>query len=267
MREPLPTAELDAARHSPDSLSEAIRRADLAALWRAISELPHQQREALLLREFGGLTYEELGEALAVTGAAVESLLFRARQGLRARLQTAYAAVSGASLAEALARLLAGASGSAAPVVAKTVAAAGVGAALATGGVVVAPHVFHHDAAHPRVVPITPSRQTAVVARRAPALVANRVQADDRGSSSGSGRSSGDRPDSSAGSADEQQRTTEHDGQVVSSAGDQPSDVASGSSPGSDGSGGGDGSGSGDTSPQPVTTIVSPGDGPPSGGD
>ncbi len=208
MREPLPTAELDDAGHSPDSLSEAIQRADLAALWRAISELPHQQREALLLREFGGLTYEELAEALAVTGPAVESLLFRARQGLRARLQTAYAAVSGASLAEALARLLAGASGSAAPVVAKTVAAAGVGAALATGGVVVAPHVFHHDAAHPRVVPITPSRQTAVVARRAPALVANRVQADDRGSSSGSGRSSGDRPDdSSAGSADEQQRT------------------------------------------------------------
>jgi RNA polymerase sigma-70 factor (ECF subfamily) len=142
MREPLPTDELEAESGGVDPLGEAIRNADLAALWRAIAELPRPQRDALLLREFGGLTYVELAEALAVTGPAVESLLFRARQGLRSRLETVYAAVSGASLVEALARLLAGASGTAAPVLAKAVVAAGVGAAVATGGVVVAPHVF-----------------------------------------------------------------------------------------------------------------------------
>jgi hypothetical protein len=125
----------------PDPLTEAIRRADLAALWQAIEALPPQQRDALLLREFGGLSYGELAAALSVSARAVESLLFRARQRLRTSLKAAYASVAGAPWLETLARAFAGGG---APVAAK-VAALGVGAAAVTGGAVVAPDVLERS--------------------------------------------------------------------------------------------------------------------------
>lgn len=143
MREPLPSADVDGARSLSDPLTDAIRNADLAAMWHAIAALPRQQRDALLLREFGGLSYEELAGALAVSGSAVESLLFRARQGVRTRLQTAYAGVTGGAWLESLARLGGVFGGGMAPVAAK-VAAVGVGAAVATGGAVVVPQMLEH---------------------------------------------------------------------------------------------------------------------------
>jgi RNA polymerase sigma factor (sigma-70 family) len=171
MREPLTTTDVEAASPAPDPLTEAIRRADLAALWAAIEALPLQQRDAILLREFGGLSYDELAAALAVSGPAVESLLFRARQTLRAQLRTAYASLTGASWLEALGRLLAGGS---APVAAK-VAALGVGAAAVSGGAVVAPQVFenHHPGspAPARTAPRHRARPVQVAAPLA-ALVA-----------------------------------------------------------------------------------------------
>ena len=145
MREPLAMEQLDTASTTNDPLAEAIRRADLAALWRAIEALPRQQRDALLLREFGGLSYGELSAALAVSGAAVESLLFRARHRLRGQLRTVYATVSGASWIEALVRLVAGGG---APVAAK-VAALGVGAAVVGSTAVVVPNVLdNHRPSH-----------------------------------------------------------------------------------------------------------------------
>ena len=147
MREPLPSSELDTASERHDPLAEAIRGADLAALWRAIEELPRPQREALLLREFGGLSYDELAEALAVSGPAIESLLFRARQRLRLQLRTAFASFGGASWLESLARLFGGA-----PVAAK-LAALGVGAATVTGSAVVVPHVLEQSRS-----PVLPAR-------------------------------------------------------------------------------------------------------------
>lgn len=143
MREPLPSAEVDGARSLSDPLTDAIRNADLAAMWHAIAALPRQQRDALLLREFGGLSYEELAGALAVSGSAVESLLFRARQGVRTRLEAAYAGVTGGAWLESLARLGGVVGGGMAPVAAK-VAAVGVGAAVATGGAVVVPQLLEH---------------------------------------------------------------------------------------------------------------------------
>src|SRR5436305_13198389 len=58
MREPLPTRDVESAVSADDPVAEALRRADLAALWRAIATLPRQQRDALPLREFGGLSYD-----------------------------------------------------------------------------------------------------------------------------------------------------------------------------------------------------------------
>jgi RNA polymerase sigma-70 factor, ECF subfamily len=160
MREPLAVEEVDTVAGT-DPLAEAIRRADLAALWAGIEELPPQQRDALLLREFGGLSYEELAEALAVSGSAVESLLFRARTRLRVQLRAGYAALSGVPWIEALARAFAGGS---APVAAK-VAALGVGAAAVGGSAVVVPHVLENHT-HMRPLPV---RTTPHVVKERPA--------------------------------------------------------------------------------------------------
>ena len=143
MCEPLPSDALETRMPgASDPVAEALRRADLAALWTAIGALPPVQRDALLLREFGGLSYEELAAALAVSEPAVESLLFRARRRLRVQLRAALAALTGASWLEALARLVAGGG---APAAAK-VAVLGVGAAALGSGAAVVPQVFdnHH---------------------------------------------------------------------------------------------------------------------------
>jgi RNA polymerase sigma-70 factor (ECF subfamily) len=52
-------------------------------LMRAWSALTGRHRTVLELRELGGLSYEEIAVALAVTAGAVETLLFRARGALR----------------------------------------------------------------------------------------------------------------------------------------------------------------------------------------
>jgi RNA polymerase sigma factor (sigma-70 family) len=184
MREPLPVSELETASTRHDPLEEAIRRADLAALWRAVEELPRPQRDALLLREFGGLSYEELAAALAVSGPAVESLLFRARQRLRLRLRAAYASLGAGAWLDAIARLIGGA-----PVAAK-VAALGVGAATVTGSAVVVPQALeggsrgvhaHVPAQHARKVrheaaPAPVSRPVARVARPSTTAVRSPVR-------------------------------------------------------------------------------------------
>jgi hypothetical protein len=136
-------------------------------MWVAIAELPRLQRDALLLREFGGLSYEELAGALAVSGSAVESLLFRARQSMRARLQTVYAGLAGASWLDSLGRLVSGVGGGLAPIAAK-VAAVGVGAAVATGGVVVAPRMLEHRQHNSPVSHLAKTRATPQ-AKRHPA--------------------------------------------------------------------------------------------------
>ncbi|HEX9378569.1 MAG TPA: sigma-70 family RNA polymerase sigma factor [Gaiellaceae bacterium] len=58
----------------------------LADLTRALSAVPERQRRALLLREFQGLSYEEISVELGVSVAAVETLIFRARRSVAAEL-------------------------------------------------------------------------------------------------------------------------------------------------------------------------------------
>lgn len=47
-----------------------------------IRELPETQRSALLMREMGGLSYEQIAEAMEKTRSSVKSLLVRARVSL-----------------------------------------------------------------------------------------------------------------------------------------------------------------------------------------
>ena len=59
----------------------------MAALERAIDALPPEQREAVVLRDRLGLSYEEVAETLGVQVTAVKSRLFRARATLRQALK------------------------------------------------------------------------------------------------------------------------------------------------------------------------------------
>ena len=52
---------------------------DLLGLTEALRELPSRQRRALVLRDWQGLSYNEIAAEMAVSDAAVETLLFRAR--------------------------------------------------------------------------------------------------------------------------------------------------------------------------------------------
>lgn len=124
MREPLPVEEPEGGA-APDAHAAAVQRHEVAELRDALAELPAQQREALLLRELRGLSYEEVAVSLAVTTSAVESLLFRARRRLQSRLR------------EALAGFF--------PWAAAKVAALALGAAVVTGSAVIAtPHLLSH---------------------------------------------------------------------------------------------------------------------------
>jgi RNA polymerase sigma-70 factor (ECF subfamily) len=55
----------------------------------AVADLPANQRAAIVLRHFHDFSYVEIAEVLETSVSAVESLLFRARRGLRATLTAA----------------------------------------------------------------------------------------------------------------------------------------------------------------------------------
>ncbi|HVS84012.1 MAG TPA: sigma-70 family RNA polymerase sigma factor [Gaiellaceae bacterium] len=59
----------------------------LEGLADALADLPHNLRQSLLLREWQGLSYVEIAEALDTTVPAVETLLYRARKQLAAALE------------------------------------------------------------------------------------------------------------------------------------------------------------------------------------
>ena len=182
MRQPLGDAQAEPESTLPDPVAAAAARADLQALWQAIGELPRRQRKALLLRELSGLSYQELAEALAVSPPTVESLLFRARRDLRARLRPVTGSAASvaplAAIREALGRVIGGMPdpsagalaglASASPIVAKV--AAGLAVVAVAGGTVAAverrapattpapPH------ARPAAKPAPPARSPAVEA-------------------------------------------------------------------------------------------------------
>src|SRR5262249_29223414 len=136
-------AEWAAAYSSPDP----SRDAELAELWNAIAELPQAQREALLLREIRGLSYDQLARHLALSRPSIRSLLERAHRRIRLRLRDVHTGVGGIPWVEAAARLVAGGSNPAAPVA--RVAALGLGAAAITGGAIVTPAMLEHHVRPP----------------------------------------------------------------------------------------------------------------------
>jgi RNA polymerase sigma factor (sigma-70 family) len=76
-----PLAEIDepATEHLS---SEVQRRQDLRDMLRDISELPDDQRAALVLAETGDVSHEEIGQILEVPREKVKALVFQARSSL-----------------------------------------------------------------------------------------------------------------------------------------------------------------------------------------
>jgi RNA polymerase sigma factor (sigma-70 family) len=123
-------AELDDRLDGVERPDQALERAQgLRELVVAVQALPARQRDAILLRELEGRSYEEIAVALGVTDGAVRQLLNRARHSLRA----AAAAVTPWPL---LSRLAAGES--AEPVAVRVGEAFGVSAAGAVAAKVCA---------------------------------------------------------------------------------------------------------------------------------
>jgi RNA polymerase sigma-70 factor (ECF subfamily) len=73
---------------SPDpSPQEVVSKVEVAELVkRCIQSLPFLQREALVLREYENLNYEEIGKILNKSQGTVKNLIHRARENLKNKL-------------------------------------------------------------------------------------------------------------------------------------------------------------------------------------
>jgi len=227
-----PEAPLSAglAADIPDPVDLAAQHAFVARLGQELAELPERQREAMLLREFRGLSYSELAAAMDETGPAVESLLYRARRRLAERLDRSRRPLAGVALAvepvrKVFARLLPGPGASEAATAAGTVAvvakltAAGVvavGVGLATGD---EPRVSHAPStravvkiAPPAFAPssaLPPVRQSF----RATARESEERSEADEGSSRGRGGGDDSRADDARGSSSPSESGSESAGE------------------------------------------------------
>ena len=70
-----------------DTASDDDDDPTMGELLAALSKIPPQQRQAIVLREFEGRSYAEVAEILGVTTTALETLLFRARRSLAEELE------------------------------------------------------------------------------------------------------------------------------------------------------------------------------------
>ncbi len=67
--------------------TEEITAPSAEDLRRALSQLPPNQRAAVVMRELEGSSYAEIAEVLGISVSALETLLFRARRALREQLE------------------------------------------------------------------------------------------------------------------------------------------------------------------------------------
>lgn len=79
----------DEPAHSPDPMQCAEAREELTIVERAATCLPEEQRVALVLQEFHGLTHAEIASATGTTVATVKTRVHRARTYLAEALNRA----------------------------------------------------------------------------------------------------------------------------------------------------------------------------------
>jgi RNA polymerase sigma factor (sigma-70 family) len=138
----------------------------LTDLDEALRKLPEQQRRAILLREWQGLSYADIATDLGVSRSAVETLIFRARKGLARELggeRTRNLGFDVGSLLTALKSLLAGGGA--------TVKIAAGAAVLATAGALAVP-VVRSEPGGPEQAPAPRPASVAPRPAEGPTLVA-----------------------------------------------------------------------------------------------
>jgi RNA polymerase sigma-70 factor (ECF subfamily) len=77
----------DVADSTPNVEQDLLREARLAAIRKHVMALPERQRTAVLMHKYLDLDYKQIGAVLKLSESATKSLLFRAYQTLRERLQ------------------------------------------------------------------------------------------------------------------------------------------------------------------------------------
>jgi RNA polymerase sigma-70 factor (ECF subfamily) len=90
-RRPQESLDQEESPNPPDpgaSPRELLEEADLnRRLEELLNALPENQRRALVLKRFAGLSYQEIGAEMGLSPQAVDGLLKRARQTLKQALQ------------------------------------------------------------------------------------------------------------------------------------------------------------------------------------
>ena len=71
-----------------DPAADALKKERTKLLFWALSEIPEDLAEILVLRDLDGLAYEEIGAALALPAGTVKSRLFRARAEVARKVRT-----------------------------------------------------------------------------------------------------------------------------------------------------------------------------------
>ena len=66
------------------------RKEQAQTLFKAINNLPENQKVAFTLSKIEGLNYSEISEVMQISTPSVESLLFRAKQNLQKLLRDFY---------------------------------------------------------------------------------------------------------------------------------------------------------------------------------
>ncbi|MCH5294322.1 MAG: RNA polymerase sigma factor [Treponema sp.] len=69
-------------QHMESGETELLKSETVKSAQKALGRLPPKMREVLVLREYGGLNYKEIGKALGITEGNVKVRVFRAREML-----------------------------------------------------------------------------------------------------------------------------------------------------------------------------------------
>ena len=79
-------AQLDILDPKADPEQQLIKKISMQSVEEGLKTLPDKQRQILVMRELGGMSYAEIGAALSLEEGTVKSRIFRARKRLCAFL-------------------------------------------------------------------------------------------------------------------------------------------------------------------------------------
>jgi len=83
---PIDSPQTETPDRSPSPLEQTITNERFARMQQVIDSLPERQRSCLQLRDFEGLAYRDIADALQITEEQVKTNIFRARQTIRKEL-------------------------------------------------------------------------------------------------------------------------------------------------------------------------------------